>query len=337
MTIYCIGLNHETAPVEVREQFSVLAPNQGVVSHEISQLNGVSEAVLLSTCNRMEVYLAVDNVEEAEDFVKHHLAGEKVGSELDKHFYTIHADDAVRHLYGVVSGINSMVLGETEIFGQVKEAYRQAHGSQATGGVLNKLFQKSFTVGKKVRNQTEIQIGQTSVGSVAVDLAEKIFGHLKDSKVMVIGAGEMSRITAQSLQSRGANNIFVANRSYERALALAEELGGEAVKFEDWGKVMERVDVVVSSTGAPHAVVLKEHVEAVRKKRKYRPMFFIDIAVPRDICPTVGEIEEVYLYDMDTLQQLADEGRGKRLKQIELCKEIIEIEVKKITQSRTHG
>ena len=313
------------------------APKQGDVSREITELDGVSEAVVVSTCNRMEVYMAVDNVEMAEDYVKHHLAGEKVGSELDRHFYTKRDRDAVRHLCHVASGINSMVLGETEIFGQVKEAYRQAHGKSATGGILNKLFQKSFSVGKKVRNQTQIQIGQTSVGSVAVDLAEKIFGHLKKSKVMVIGAGEMSRTTAQSLQSRGAKSIFVTNRSYDRAVELAKDLSGEAVRFDDWEKVMESVDVVVSSTGAPHAVILPEHVEAVRKKRKYRPIFFIDIAVPRDIDPRVGEIEEVYLYDMDTLQQLADEGRSQRQKQVDICKDIIEGEVEKIIQPRQHG
>ena len=182
-----------------------------------------------------------------------------------------------------------------------------------------------------------IQIGQTSVGSVAVDLAEKIVGHLNHSKVMVIGAGEMSRTTAQSLQSRGAKSIFVTNRSHERAVILAEELNGEAVRFDDWEKVMEKVDVVVSSTGAPHAVILPEHVEAVRKRRKYRPIFFIDIAVPRDIDPRVGEIEEVYLYDMDTLQQLADEGRSQRQKQVDICKDIIEGEVEKIIQPRQHG
>lgn len=337
MTIYCIGLNHETAPVEVREQFAVAAPRQGTVSKEISNLEGVEEAVLLSTCNRMEVYLAVQQTEQVDDFVKHHLAGTKVDSSLDKHFYTKNEDEVVKHLCNVVSGINSMVLGETEIFGQVKEAYRQALKQQATGKILNKLFQKSFTVGKKVRNQTKIQIGQTSVGSVAVDLAEKIFGHLAKSKVMIIGAGEMSRITAQSLQSRGAQSIFVANRSYDRAKNLAQELKGEAVRFDHWAEVMAEVDVVISSTGATHHVVHLEDFEGIRKKRKYRPIFLIDIAVPRDIDPAIGDIEEVYLYDMDTLQQLANEGKVKRQQQMQLCQEIIAQEVQKITKHQAYG
>jgi len=290
----------ETAPVEVREKFAVSASNQGKKSKEISDLEGVSEAVLLSTCNRMEVYLAVENVAQANDFVKHHLAGQEVGSELDQHFYTKQEDDAIRHLYSVVSGINSMVLGETEIFGQVKEAYRQALDSSATAGILNKLFQKSFSVGKKVRNSTQIQVGQTSVGSVAVDLAKR---------------------------------VYVTNRSYENAVSLADEVGGEAVKFDEWAKVLSTVDVVISSTGATEPVVQVEDIEAVRKKRKYRPMFFIDIAVPRDIDPRVGDIEEVYLYDLDTLQKIADEGRSNRLQQVEICKQIIDGEVEKMTVS----
>lgn len=337
MTLYCIGLNHETAPVEIREKFAVPAPKQGAFSKEIAALDGVDEAVVLSTCNRTEVYLATEDIKKADYGIKKHLIGDLDAAQLDPYFYQISAADAIRHLCDVVSGINSMVLGETEIFGQVKEAYRQAHGSSATGGLLNKLFQKSFSVGKKVRNQSSIQIGQTSVGSVAVDLAEKIFGHLKNSKIMIIGAGEMSRVTAQSFKSRGAKTIFVANRSYDRAVELAKELDGEAVRFDDWEQVMQKVDVVVSSTGAPRAIIHAEHVEAVRKSRKYRPLFFIDIAVPRDIDPEVNKFEEVYLYDMDTLQQLADEGKNRRLEQVQVCKNIIEEEIKTISMISQNG
>lgn len=334
MTLYCIGLNHETAPVEIREKFSVPAPKQGLLSKELAALGGVKEAVVLSTCNRTEFYLAAENIDLADNCIKKHIIGENNPAEkLDNYFYKKIASDAIRHLCNVVSGINSMVLGETEIFGQVKEAYRQAHGECATGRMLNKLFQKSFSVGKKVRNQSSIQIGQTSIGSVAVDLAEKIFGDLKNSQVMVIGAGEMSRTTAQSLKSRGAKSIIVANRSHLRAVELAKELDGEAVKFDQWEEVMCKVDIVISSTGASHAVVEPQHIEAVRKLRKFRPIFFIDIAVPRDINPLVGDIEEVYLYDIDTLKQLADEGVNKRLEQVTFCQKIIEEEIKNIELS----
>ena len=222
-----------------------------------------------------------------------------------------------------------MMLGETEIFGQVKQAYQAALDAGATGGVLNRVFQRAFGIGKKVRTDTSIQEGSTSVGNVAVDLAEKIFGHLKNSEVMILGAGEMSRITAQSLVSRGARSIFVSNRSYDRAQELALEMGGTAVRFDDWQGVLSRVDIVISSTGAPHSIIQRADVEKARRSRKYRPLFFIDIAVPRDIDPAVAEIEEVYLYDIDTLEQIASEARVRRAKQIEGCEEMIREELHK--------
>ncbi|MGL4400047.1 MAG: glutamyl-tRNA reductase, partial [Luteolibacter sp.] len=251
-------------------------------------------------------------------------------SSVTAHFYRKEKNEAARHLCRVVSGLDSMMLGETEIFGQVKQAYGFALEAGATGSILNKVFQRAFGVGKKVRTETSIQEGSTSVGNVAVDLAEKIFGHLKNSEVMILGAGEMSRITAQSLVSRGARSIFVANRSFDRAQELATEMGGSAVRFDDWQSVLARVDVVISSTGAPHTIVQRADVEKARRARKYRPLFFIDIAVPRDIDPSVGEIEEVYLYDIDTLEQLADEARNRRQLQIEQCERIIEHELMKL-------
>jgi len=330
MEIVCLGLNHRTAPVEVRERFAVSISQQGKTAQEFSTLAGISEGVVISTCNRTEFYLAVEDPKKAFGAVEICLA-EKVqsASDLSAHFYRFEKSAAAQHLCRVVSGLDSMMLGETEIFGQVKEAYRLAHESDATGGALNKLFQRAFNIGKKVRTETSIQEGSTSVGNVAVDLAEKIFGHLKNSEVMILGAGEMSRITAQSLVSRGAKSIFVANRSFDRAQELATEMGGSAVRFDDWQRVLERVDVVISSTGAPHAIVHREDVERARRARKYRPLFFIDIAVPRDIDPTVGEIEEVYLYDIDALEQLAEEARGKRQLQIEECERIIKSELAK--------
>jgi glutamyl-tRNA reductase len=211
----------------------------------------------------------------------------------------------------------------------VKQAYQAALDAGTTSGMLNRLFQRAFGIGKKVRTETSIQEGATSVGSVAVELAEKIFGHLGESEVMLIGAGEMSRITAQSLVSRGARSIFVANRSHDRAIELAAEMGGSAVTFDDWHKVLERVDVVISSTGSPHTVVHRADIEKARRARKFRPLFLIDIAVPRDIEPSVGEIEEVYLYDIDTLEQLAEGARTRRQEQIRECERIIDAELAK--------
>lgn len=331
MELLCLGLNHRTAPVEVREKFAVGMPKLGEASHELVALAEAAEGVVISTCNRTEFYLAAENAKAACHLIEARLAEKiSVDSSVAAHFYRMEKSAAARHLCRVVSGLDSMMLGETEIFGQVKQAYQSALEAGATGAVLNRLFQRAFGVGKKVRTETSIQEGSTSVGNVAVDLAEKIFGHLKNSEVMILGAGEMSRITAQSLVSRGAKSIFVANRSFDRAQELATEMGGSAVRFDDWQSVLKRVDVVISSTGAPHAIVQRADVEKARRARKYRPLFFIDIAVPRDIDPAVGEIEEVYLYDIDTLEQLAEEARGRRQRQIEECEQIIENELVKL-------
>jgi glutamyl-tRNA reductase len=331
MELLCLGLNHRTAPVEVRERFAVGTPKLGEASNELVALAEASEGVVISTCNRTEFYLVAENASQAFKRIEIRLAEKiQVDSSVAAHFYRKEKTEAARHLCRVVSGLDSMMLGETEIFGQVKQAYGSALESGATGVVLNKVFQRAFSVGKKVRTETSIQEGSTSVGNVAVDLAEKIFGHLKNSEVMILGAGEMSRITAQSLVSRGARSIFVANRSFDRAQELAAEMGGSAVRFDDWQGVLERVDVVISSTGAPHAIVMRADVEKARRARKYRPLFFIDIAVPRDIDPAVGEIEEVYLYDIDTLEQLAEEARTRRQLQIEQCERIIDLELVKL-------
>jgi glutamyl-tRNA reductase len=331
MELLCLGLNHRTAPVEVRERFAVGMTKLGEAANELIALAEASEGVVISTCNRTEFYLAAEDAQAAFQRVESRLA-EKIhlDSSVAAHFYRKEKNEAAKHLCRVVSGLDSMMLGETEIFGQVKQAYGSALEAGATGLILNKVFQRAFGIGKKVRSETAIQEGSTSVGNVAVDLAEKIFGHLKNSEVMILGAGEMSRITAQSLVSRGARSIFVANRSFDRAQELAAEMGGLAVRFDDWQNVLERVDVVISSTGAPHAIVQRADVEKARRARKYRPLFFIDIAVPRDIDPAVGEIEEVYLYDIDTLEQLAEEARARRQLQIAECERIIEHELVKL-------
>lgn len=331
MDLLCLGLNHKTAPVEVRERFAVGTTKLGENATELIATIGAAEGVVISTCNRTEFYLAAPDAVEAFTRLETHLA-DKTGlhDSATPHFYRMEKAEAAKHLCRVVSGLDSMMLGETEIFGQVKHAYQSALEAGATSGVLNRVFQRAFGVGKKVRTETSIQEGSTSVGNVAVDLAEKIFGHLKDSEVMILGAGEMSRITAQSLVSRGARSIFVSNRSFDRAEELANEMGGSAVRFDDWQSVLSRVDIIIASTGAPHAIVHRADVEKARRARKYRPLFLIDIAVPRDIDPSVGEIEEVYLYDIDTLEQIADEARAKRQKQIEECEKIIEAELAKL-------
>jgi len=331
MQLICLGLNHETAPVEVRERFALSEAALDRETEMLMSASDVQEGVVLSTCNRTEYYAVVNGgsgVAELENWIcqKREYLGSREGI-----FYEYQAREAAEHLCRVASGMNSMVLGETEIFGQVKQAYKRSLEGGATKTVLNKLFQRAFGVGKKVRTHTAIQEGATSVAGASVELAEKVFGKLKGSSVMVIGAGEMSRKTARALQSRGASSVMVTNRSFDKAVDLAEEIGGRAVPFHGWEEELVHLDVVIAATGAPHFVVKPSHVEAVRRKRKYRPLIMVDIAVPRDIDPAVGEIEEVYLYDIDTLQEMADQARKRREEQLLLCEEIIREEIDKVT------
>ncbi|MFU8894249.1 MAG: glutamyl-tRNA reductase [Luteolibacter sp.] len=331
MELLCLGLNHRTAPVEVRERFAVAEHRIAEHVAELVAMEGVREGLVISTCNRTEYYLAGENAAQAFASLETRLTAlADPGHGVEEHFYHKKSTEAARHLCRVAAGLDSMVLGETEIFGQVKAAYASALDAGTTGPVLNRVFQRAFSIGKKVRTDTAIQEGATSVAGAAVELAEKIFGKLAGCRVCVVGAGEMSRQTAQALVSRGASSVFVTNRSFDRAEELAREMGGRAVKFDEWTGVLAGVDVVISSTSAPHPVVLPAHIEAVRRIRKYRPLFLIDIAVPRDIDPACGKIEEVYLYDIDTLEQLAEEARHRRCRQIEICESIIDAELAKV-------
>lgn len=332
--LLCLGLNHRTTPVELRERLAFAGTKQPEAAQQIKSLPGFEESVVLSTCNRVELYSAASLEDGPQALAAMH-------DYLVNHFdltpeqrdavtcYQLSQADAARHLFRVVSGLDSMVLGETEIFGQVKAAYDTALKAGATGRMLNKLFQRAFSVGKQVRNETTIQRGSTSVGSVAVDLAEKIFGDLKKCHVLLIGAGEMSRTCAQSLMSRGAQSIIISNRSHDRAIELAAEMGGKALHFEDWESVIHDTDIIISSTSAPHFVVKPELVEPAMRRRHGRQLFIIDIAVPRDVDPRVNDIEDVYLYDVDALQAIAHEGRRERERALSLCEEIIEEQLRK--------
>lgn len=331
--LVCLGLNYRTTPVEVRERVAFPEARVPEAVEEIRQLPGFEESVVLSTCNRVELYATHHLAElprahaELVDYLvrRFDLPQEQAEALVT---YKLDAGEAARHLFRVVSGLDSMVLGETEIFGQVKAAYKVALETGATGKTLNKLFQQAFTVGKRVRNDTSIQRGSTSVGSVAVDLAEKVFD-LKQCRVMLVGAGEMSRTCAQSLLSRGAKSIIVSNRSYDRAVELAAEMKGRAMKFDEWEHALHEVDVIISSTSAPHFVIKPEMIEQVMRKRRWEPLLIIDIAVPRDVDPAVNQIEGVYLYDIDALQAIADEGRRERERQLAACEQIIEEQLEK--------
>ncbi len=323
MSIFCLGVNHKTAPVEIRERLAISEHHVPVHLGEICAIDGIDEAVVLSTCNRVEIYGAASEPAAALDRLVAYLESHFTVASGEVEFYRHSGEAAAHHLFEVASGLDSMVLGETEIFGQVKKAYALAQENGRTARRMNKLFQQSFSVGKLVRSGTSIQQGSTSVGSAAVDLAEKIFGKLDHCRVMIIGAGEMSRTTAQSLLSRGARSIIVSNRSHDKAVELAGELKGEAVRFDDWESKLDHVDIIVSSTSAPHAVVHASAIRRVMERRRGHSLFLIDIAVPRDIEEEVNEIDNVYLYNIDQLQQIANEGKSRRERQIAVCRDLI--------------
>lgn len=330
MSFLCLGINHRTAHVDLRERLAFGDKDIALALQQFREVDSVNEAVLVSTCNRVELYVGLENPNEGVEKALLDLMGKMRGVDchLGGHFYSMRNADAAKHLFEVVAGLDSMVLGETEIFGQVKESYRRALEAMATGRLLNKVFQSSFSVGKRLRSRTGIQRGATSIGSVAVELAERIFGDLKKSGVMILGAGEMSRMTAKSLVSRGAKSVVVSNRSYDRAVELATEMAGEAIRFDDWQQRAVEMDVIVSSTSAPHHVVTKADMIEIRKKRNGRPLFLIDIAVPRDIDPEVNDLDEIYLYDIDALESLAAEARFAREAQIAECRVLIEKELR---------
>mgnify|MGYP000574908619 FL=1 len=273
----------------------------------------------------------------AQPTLKHRGGGESLGQALrqflcDFHglgpapgdeLYTHLEPQSVDHLFRVSCGIDSMVLGETEILGQLKQAYKLAHAEKATGALLNKTFQKAFNVAKLVRSETQIQRGSISVSSVAVELAESIFDSLKAQQVLVIGAGDTSEKAARALKSRGAQSVLVSNRSHDRAVALAAELGGRAIGFDTWEEEFQRVDIIISSTTAPHYMLTRDKLDCLLRQRGQRPLLLVDIAVPRDIDPDCNQLENVYVYNIDDLQGIAGQYLDQRKAELELCKRLI--------------
>jgi glutamyl-tRNA reductase len=325
-----IGLSHRTAPVELREKFAVPEDQIQNVLKELIDQKLIHQGVLVSTCNRVEIYFTADDFEKASISLINFLKSKTPFKEdVDKIFYKHLHLSSIQHLYEVCCGLDSMVVGETEILGQIKDFYQLAHQSKCTGTILNKLFQSAFAVAKQIRSQTRIGMGSVSVGSVAADLASQIFGDLKNRTVMLVGAGEMSEITAKALQNRGARSLLITNRSFERAAKLAESLQGNAIPWDSWAVECSKVDVVVSSTSSPGFVVTKEKLAPILQNRNGSPLFLIDIAVPRDIERDVNQLEGVYLYDIDDLQVIADQNLAMRQKEIAVCKQIIREHVDK--------
>ncbi len=325
MSIVVVGLSHRSAPVELRERFAFAEAQVPAALQELRETGIATEGVVLSTCNRVEIYVATplapaNALAEIKRFlVTHHAYDGALGDEL----YTFTEPHSLRHLFKVAAGLDSMVLGETEILGQLKKAYELAFRHKHTGALLNKTFQRAFNVAKHIRTETNIQRGSVSVMSAAVELAEKIFSSLAEHEVMVIGAGETSEKTARALQSRGVKKITVTNRSPERAAALAAELGGRAVPFAQWPDEFEKIDIAISSTAAPQHILDRARLEPLMKRRKLRPLLLIDIAVPRDIDPAVNALDNVYLYNVDDLQSIAADYLKLRQEEVARCEKII--------------
>ncbi|HEY5753879.1 MAG TPA: glutamyl-tRNA reductase [Chthoniobacterales bacterium] len=324
MNLVCVGLSHQTAGVDDRERFAVQPSQLPEAVRRAAAVAGVREAVLLSTCNRVEWYLATESGSGKFDALPVLRAQTGVDADDFENVFQLDLRQSVTHLFRVVCGLESMVLGETEILGQVKRAYAVAAGEGTTSLLMNKLFQRAFSVAKHVRSHTAITRGSVSVGSVAVDLAERIFGRLDHCKVMILGAGDTSERTARALASRGVKSVVVSNRSHDRAVALAESVGGRAIHFEDWEKEFSMLDILISSTAAPHFVVTRGKLEPLMRRRPDRPLFLIDLAVPRDIEPATNDVDGVYLYDIDSLEAIARESLAERQREIVHCEALID-------------
>lgn len=330
-----LGVSHHSAPVELRERFACSEGDAPALLERVRSAGLGEEAVLVSTCNRVELYVATGRpAAEAASVLREFLLRDRgVVEPCGRQLYGLGGVAAAEHLFRVASGLDSLVLGETEILGQLKQAYAVALRSGTTGRILNKVFQTAFAAAKKVRSETQIQRGNTSVASVAVDLAEKIFDRLSDRQVMVIGAGDTSEKTARALLSRGAHSVIVSNRSWDRAAALAEELGGRAIHFDEWEQEFGRLDIIISSTSAPHFILDFSRLQRLLARRPARPLLLVDLAVPRDIDPEVKRLDGVFLANVDDLQAIADEHVRNRKEELARCEEIIRDRV----QALIHG
>jgi len=315
-----IGINFRTAPVELREQASFTQARVPEILRRIGEEFPGTEAVLLSTCNRTELYTTGIDVKAKKQVLVNILlksALDRDSSEAGPHFYEKESLKAAEHLLAVAAGLDSMVVGETEILGQVKQAYMLAREARTSGKTLDPLFQNSFRIAKRVHTETDICRGRVSVSSIAVEFAEKMFENLGTKTVMIVGAGETAELALKSLVERGAGEVLVLNRSIERAAALAEAHGGRAIQFDLLDDYLPRADIVISSTSAPHCVVREESVRKAVALRRGAPLLLIDIAVPRDIETAAGLLDNVYLYDIDDLQRVADENLAKRREAVE--------------------
>ena len=329
MELIVLGLNHKTAPIEIRERLAFPEDRIETALHQVKSLTSLKENMILSTCNRVEIYAASRDIENAILDLKHFLSRYHALSlkEFEKNLYSFVGEEAVKHIFRVASSLDSMVVGEPQILGQIKSAYNIAVESKTSGLILHRLLHRAFHVAKRVRTETKIGDRAVSVSFVAVELAKKIFETLEKKTVLLIGAGEMCELAARHLVSEGVEKVLVTNRTYERAVALAQEFKGEAIPFDEIGQGLKKADIVISATDSPQYLIHHDQVTKVIKDRKNRPIFFIDIADPRNIEPSVGDIENVYLYNIDDLKKVADENIKDRGKEAQKAEAIVQEEV----------
>jgi len=336
MTLLLIGINHKTAPIEVRERVAISREELPGATRALAEVPGVTECMIVSTCNRVEILAAVDapNANSPTDgltsFLHRHFGLDP--ALLAPHLYEHRDQEAVRHLFRVAASLDSMVVGEPQILGQVKDAFAVARASGTVGGHLEHLLQGAFAAAKKVRSETEIGSNSVSIASVAVELARKIFGSLQGRTVFLVGAGKMSELAARHLVQQGAGAILVTNRTLERARRMAETFQGQVIPFGQLYEAASQADIVISSTGAPHAIFRREHGQEFLRRRRNRPMFFIDIAVPRDVDPEMGKLEGIFVYDIDDLQQVAAAHMAERSREATDAEALIEGEVERFHQ-----
>ncbi|PMP67457.1 MAG: glutamyl-tRNA reductase [Thermodesulfobacterium geofontis] len=331
ITILLIGLNHKTAPVEIREKLAFKNPSSHPLEKIKKEISSFKEGLFLSTCNRVEFYFILDPDKKNQFLTEFFSFIERESSfkwkDLEPHLYFLENEKAVKHLFEVACGLDSMVIGEPQILGQVKSAYKEALNYRTSGLILNKLLHKCFSVAKKVRTETGIGGGAVSVSYAAYSLAKKILGSLKDKTVLLVGAGEMAELACMHFVSEGVRKVIIANRTLSKAIELAEKFKGEAYSLDELPQALIKADIVISSTGAPNCIITKTMVNSILKPRKYRPLFIIDIAVPRDVEQEVNKLENVFLYDIDDLKSVIEENLKERKKEALRAQVIIETEV----------
>jgi glutamyl-tRNA reductase len=329
MNIVVVGLSHKTAAVEIREKIAFSPTQMEKPLDMLVALDGITEGVIVSTCNRVEVYVTTRDIAGGIARVKRFLADYHNFplDILDHHLYSLHGEDAIRHVFRVASSLDSMVVGEPQILGQIKTSYGYAAEYRSSGIILNRFLHKAFSVAKRVRTETKIASSAVSVAFAAVELARKIFSDLGDKTVMLIGAGEMCELAAKHFLNNGVRGLMVTNRTFERAEKLAEEFDGKAVRFDELFEQLHKADIILSSTGAPHTIIGARDLDEVMRRRRQKPMFFIDIAIPRDIDPAVNDVENVYLYTVDDLQEVVSANLQQRNEEAKKAEEIVNQEI----------